>query len=404
MRRTAHCSSLQLGVERRTASEADGNNADPAAVAGDEMPDPRDVPPVAPDAKQTADRLVARSARVQEALAHATAEATSGRGPMPQEPPSAAGRMWLLGFAIAAVAIGVLRAWLISRYSESASPEMALALRATRALFPIAVLAAAAKLLENEVIGRLHDRVARFNLRRVLRLVVALACVGIVVSVAYQEWAGTLISFGILSLIIGFALQTPITSFIGWIYILTRKPYRVGDRIRVGEATGDVIDVSYLDTTLWEFGGEYLSSDHPSGRLIKFPNANILSQAVWNYSWPLFPYIWNEVVVQIGYQSDVRFVGDSMQRVAAEEIGDDMARHVKVYRELLARTPVGDLEIQDRPVVYFRTTEFGWMEAVCRYLVHPKAAGRTKSRILVRMLEELQREPDRALLPRGDAR
>lgn len=32
----------------------------------------------------------------------------------------------------------------------------------------------------------------------------------------------------------------------------------------------DVIDVSYLDTTLWEFGGQYLSTDHPTGRTISF--------------------------------------------------------------------------------------------------------------------------------------
>jgi small-conductance mechanosensitive channel len=57
------------------------------------------------------------------------------------------------------------------------------------------------------------------------------------------------------ALILGFALQKPITSFIGWLYLLIRKPYQVGDRIRIGEASGDVVDVGYLDTTLWEFGG-----------------------------------------------------------------------------------------------------------------------------------------------------
>ena len=45
------------------------------------------------------------------------------------------------------------------------------------------------------------------------------------------------------------------TSFIGWIYILVRRPYRVGDRVEIGGATGDVIHVGYIDTTLWEFGG-----------------------------------------------------------------------------------------------------------------------------------------------------
>src|SRR5438552_12323791 len=97
------------------------------------------------------------------------------------------------------------------------------------------------------------------------------------------------------SVIVGLAVQTPMTSFLGWIYILVRHPYRVGDRIQIEDATGDVIDVSYLDTTLWEFGGKYLSTDHPSGRIIKFPNSKVLNTMVFNYSWPLFPYIWNEI-------------------------------------------------------------------------------------------------------------
>jgi small-conductance mechanosensitive channel len=59
-----------------------------------------------------------------------------------------------------------------------------------------------------------------------------------------------------------------------------RQPFRVGDRIKIGDATGDVIDVGYLDTTLWEFGGQYISGDHPSGRVIRFPNEKVLDEIV----------------------------------------------------------------------------------------------------------------------------
>jgi small-conductance mechanosensitive channel len=100
-----------------------------------------------------------------------------------------------------------------------------------------------------------------------------------------------------------------------------------------------VIDVSYLDTTLWEFGGQYLSSDHPSGRIIKFPNSNVLTTPVYNYSWPLFPYIWNEIKFQVAYDSDLEFVAKTMSEVAEEELGETMMERVKVYRELLAETP-----------------------------------------------------------------
>ena len=71
---------------------------------------------------------------------------------------------------------------------------------------------------------------------------------------------------------------------------------------------------------------------------------------VWNYSWPLFPYVWNEIKFQIAYQSDLQFVSETMQRIVEEDLGEEMVKRVEVYRELLARTPVDELEVRSRPV------------------------------------------------------
>jgi len=180
-----------------------------------------------------------------------------------------------------------------------------------------------------------------------------------------------------------------------------RAPYRVGDRIQIGQATGDVIEVSYLDTTLWEFGGKYLSSDHPSGRLIKFPNSSVLNTAVYNYSWPLFPYIWNEIKLQVGYQSDLEFIAATMLEVAESEVGAEMQDRVRIYRDLLAKTPVDELTVQEKPVVLFRTSENTWLEAVLRYLVDPKRAGRVKTALLRKLLARLNAFPDKVLFPKG---
>src|SRR5438874_6941722 len=166
----------------------------------------------------------------------------------------------------------------------------------------VILLLVVAKLSDVYLIGRLDSPVSRYNLRRIAKLMLVLLLGVIVISILFSNWYTTLVSVGLLSLIMGLAVQTPVTSFLGWIYILVRAPYRVGDRIKIGDATGDVIDVGYLDTTLWEFGGQYISGDHPSGRLIKFPNEKVLDELVYNYSWPLFPYIWNEIKFQIAYQ------------------------------------------------------------------------------------------------------
>src|SRR6266566_3453703 len=203
---------------------------------------------------------------------------------------------------------------------------------------------------------------------------------------------------------LGFALQTPISSFIGWVYILIRAPYRVGDRIQIGDARGDVIDVGYLDTTLWEIGGRHLSTDHPSGRLIKFPNTNVFNTPVFNYSWPLFPYIWNEIKFNVAYESDLEFIAKIMRQVAEEEIGEAMIERVRTFRSLLSETPVDQLEVREYPNVLFRVNDNTWLEAIVRYLVEPRRAGRVKSKLIEKMLTELNTEPNKVMFPKGAAR
>jgi len=268
----------------------------------------------------------------------------------------------------------------------------------------IVFVLAIAKSIRVYLISQVENRPARYNLTRVLNLVVVIAILIVSLSILSANWYTALASLGLLSLVLGFALQTPITSLIGWIYLLTRQPYRVGDRIQIDEAKGDVIDVSYLDTTLWEFGGPYLSTQHPSGRIIKFPNSLVLSRTVYNYSWPLFPYIWNEIKFQVAYDSDLEFISQTLQQVVEEELGERMMDLVRVYRGLLSQTPVDELEIQERPVVHFRASENTWLEAIVRYLVHPKESGRVKTRLTKKLLEKLNAEPERVLFPKSNLR
>src|SRR5438876_1589911 len=258
-------------------------------------------------------------------------------------------------------------------------------LRLVRGTVMIIVLLGMAKAVSVYAIGSVADASTRFTLKRIVRLIVAVLIAIIALSVFFVNWYTALISVGVLSVIVGLSVQTPMSSFIGWIYILVRRPYRVGDRIEIDDATGDVIDVGYFDTTLWEFGGKYLSTDHPSGRIIKFPNSKVLNTMVFNYSWPLFPYIWNEIKFQIAYESDLEFVAKTMKDVVMQHRGEKMARRVKVFRELLSRTPVDELSVKEYPEVVFRVNDNTWLEAIVRYLVDPKHAGGVKTE-LIRMI------------------
>jgi small-conductance mechanosensitive channel len=313
-------------------------------------------------------------------------------------------KVWLGTYILLLILFGSIYYLLRLGVFNFAGKYVPLLLRLTLGMMAIVLVLGVAKTIDLYVFGRLEDAVTRYNLRRILKLLVGLVLILIVISIIFANWYTTIVSLGLISLILGFALQTPITSFIGWIYILVRAPYRVGDRIRIGEATGDVIDVSYLDTTLWEFGGQYLSTDHPSGRIIKFPNSNVLDTAVYNYSWPLFPYIWNEISFQVAYDSDLEFVAKTMQETAEEELGPAMIERVKTFRELLANTPVDQLEVREHPAVFFRINPNTWVEATVRYIVEPKQAGRVKTKLIKKMLERLNSEPERVMFPKSNLR
>jgi len=252
---------------------------------------------------------------------------------------------------------------------------------------------------------RIPDAALRYNIRRIGKLILFGLLLVVALTVLFANWYAALTSLGVISIVLGFSLQTTLASFIGWIYILIKRPYWVGDRITIDDASGDVIDVTYLDTTLWEVGGPMINSrHHPSGRVIKFPNSRVLTTAVVNSSWALFPYVWNEITFQVAYDSDLSFVSGVMQGAAEEEVGESMRTEIGEYRELLARTPVDEVEVRERPSVHFRVNTNTWLDATVRYLVDPKQAGGVKSRLIVKMLERLNAAPERVKFPKGDAR
>jgi small-conductance mechanosensitive channel len=215
----------------------------------------------------------------------------------------------------------------------------------------------------------------------------------------FANWYAAMVSFGIVSLILGFALQNLITSFFGWLYILIRKPYEVGDRIRIGNVYGDIINVNYIDTTLWEFRGDYLSGDHPSGRIIRFANSKVFSEYVYNYSWPLFPFIWNELKLYLSYDSDLKFTSETVQRIVEIEIGEDMVKRVKRFKKILASTPVDQVDVNEYPSVILSAHTNTWIEVTVRYLVEPKNSGRVKKNLFEAIIAELKKSPEKVIFP-----
>ena len=243
------------------------------------------------------------------------------------------------------------------------------------------------------------DRRRLYDVRNVLRLAFIAAVSVAALGVVTEQWYGLLVSLGVVGFAVTFALQQPLFSLIGWLYIVVKRPYQVGDRVAIEGSKGDVVAVDFLVTTLWEVDGDLVTSHQPSGRIVTLPNSVVLSSHVHNYSWEGFPYVWNELPVQVAYETDLGFASDLLRDVVDDYLGDDMERRVEQYRRRLEETPV-ELEVRDRPTVNVAQRE-SWVELRVRYLVRPRQAQRVRNELYRRALDRLNQHPDRVQFPVG---
>lgn len=248
------------------------------------------------------------------------------------------------------------------------------------------------QILEFFIKRKAHSEGDRYNLLRINNLLTIIFVIIVAASFLFQNLYATVVSFGLISLVLGFALQAPITSFIAWLYIIFRRPYKVGHRIQIAGMRGDVVEINYLDTKILECSGDYLMNDRKSGRVIYFPNSIILKEQLINYSGPQSPFIWNETAIQIAYTSDLEFVKACLIQVCLDDFH--------------SRYPKYDVKIRKRwaPEVYFRVNQYAWLEAVISYPVEPKDTTGRRTRILSKALPLLNAQPDKVQFPEGSRR
>jgi small-conductance mechanosensitive channel len=84
-----------------------------------------------------------------------------------------------------------------------------------------------------------------------------------------------------------------IVSALGWWLKVASRAYRIGDRVRIGDVRGDVIDYGILSTTLIEVDP---AAKHGlrTGNIVTVPNALLLSQSVINET-RILEYEWQEL-------------------------------------------------------------------------------------------------------------
>ncbi len=254
-------------------------------------------------------------------------------------------------------------------------------------------------------------RVVRTVLRRVLRswerssavtalsaVVIWLVAIGIATAILVGDIRALVGSLGLVGLALSWALQTPIESFTGWLLNSFHRYYRVGDRIAVGEVFGDVYRIDVLSTTVWEYGSSATSAtniqaEQPTGRLITFPNHEILTGSVVNYTRD-FPYLWDELTVSVATESDLAYAMEVVLNAGKEIVGEYMEAPAKSYQALLRHEGL-ETSVATEPTVFLAITDWG-ANISLRYMVEAREKRIWSTRLAQRVTMELNSPEHRA--------
>ena len=193
---------------------------------------------------------------------------------------------------------------------------------------------------------------------------VGLILVGSVWLSAFRQFGAFL---GLFTAGLAIALKDPLTNLAGWLFILVRKPFNVGDRIQINENAGDVIDIRLFQFTILEIGN-WVDADQSTGRIIHIPNGKVFMEAQANYS-SGFDYIWNEVPVTVTFESNwekaknllleiINRNAEHISKTAEKEIFKASRNYMIYYHHF-------------SPIVYTKVIDFG-ITLTIRYLCNPR--------------------------------
>jgi small-conductance mechanosensitive channel len=270
--------------------------------------------------------------------------------------------------------------------SESGS-EVPMRLAATLAV--IVVFVGIRYVVLRVVYRRVEDTKILYQWRKTLTYVTYLLTVLAVGRIWIQGFESVSTFLGLLTAGLAIALRDPIVNFAGWLFIVSRRPFEVGDRIQIGTNQGDVIDIRVFQFTLMEIGN-WVAADQSTGRVIHIPNGRIFQDSQANYS-KGFAYIWNEIPVLVTFESDWRKAKDILTEIANRD-AEQLSKAAEESVRLAARKFM-IFFTHLSPVVYTKIADSGVLLTI-RYLCEPRKRRSTEEKIAEDVLSRFADCPD----------
>jgi len=235
----------------------------------------------------------------------------------------------------------------------------------------------------------LKDGRSRYAVRKAVNATLTVALLVGLAMIWTDVGPGIATYLAILSAGVAVALADPVANLAGWLFIVTRQPFRLGDRIEINGQRGDIVDLGLFQFSMVEIGN-WVDADQSTGRLVHVPNSWVFRHAAFNYTLG-FEFIWDEIPVTITFESNWRKakeiltevigrVADVSHEQAAGELTETAEHYAVEYTYLT-------------PIVWTAVADVG-VTLTMRYLCRPRRRRSTAAAIWEEVLDAFAERDD----------
>ena len=242
----------------------------------------------------------------------------------------------------------------------------------------LAIVFVAAEIWRRAVMRYVQDTRRRYQFLLLRRI--ALWCLVIlIVGFAFASELGSVVTFaGLITAGLAVAMQSVLVSIVGYFFLIGKYGIRVGDRVQIGDVTGEVIDLGLVRLHLMELGGHGLLG--PTGRVVAFANS-----IVFQVSSGLFKQIhgvnlvWREITLSLPAGIDYAGTKKKLAAAVSNVLMEDREEILRQTKEIQRATSSGSSG-DGLPRVQLSFSATG-VDAHIRYPVHLQNVGEIEERV-----------------------
>jgi small-conductance mechanosensitive channel len=242
----------------------------------------------------------------------------------------------------------------------------------------LALVFVAAELWRRAVMRYVQDLRRRYQYL-LLRKIALWSLVFVIVGFAFASELGSIVTFaGLITAGLAVAMQSVLVSIVGYFFLIGKYGIRIGDRVQIGDVTGEVIELGLVRLHLMELGGHGLLG--PTGRVVAFANS-----IVFQVSSGLFKqihgvnFVWREIILSLPAGIDYAAAKETLMAAvsnAIKDYRDEIVRQTKEIQRAAASSSGSD----GQPRVQLSFSSAG-VDAHIRYPVHLLNAAEIDERV-----------------------